>query len=132
MEAIQLLGVERVDHGVRCLEDEKLVEYLQQQQIPLTVFPLSNIKLRVFESMKDHNLKTMLEKGLKVTVHSDDPAYFGGYVNDNYRAVQKSLSLADSDIYQLIRNSFDASFLDDQQKAHYLSQLDQALQELKT
>ena len=125
-EAIKLLGVERVDHGVRCLEDEALVDYLVKHRLPLTVCPQSNVKLRVFETMADHNLKLMLNKGICVTVNSDDPAYFGGYVSDNYRAVQQALDLTDDDIYQLVRNSFEAGFLTDEERAGYIQRLDQA------
>lgn len=130
--AIRELGVERVDHGVRCLEDESLVDYLVEHQMPLTVCPQSNVKLRVFDTMADHNLKTMLDKGLCVTVNSDDPSYFGGYVNDNYRAVQTALNLNNRDLYQLARNSFQASFLSESQKQAYFSQLDQAFQEVES
>ena len=130
--AIKLLGVERVDHGVRCLEDDELVKYLVQHRMPLTVCPQSNIKLRVFDTMSDHNLKVMLDKGICVTVNSDDPAYFGGYMNDNFRAVQQALSLSDDDVCQLVRNSFEASFLTAEQRKSYLSKLELAIQEQKT
>ena len=128
--ALKKLMVERIDHGVRCEEDAELVNYLVKYQIPLTVCPLSNVKLKVFGRMEEHNLQSMLSKGLLVTVNSDDPAYFGGYVNDNYLAVQKSLSLTDNDIYQLVKNSFLASFIDENLRADYLQQLDKAYKEL--
>jgi adenosine deaminase len=110
-EALDLLGAERIDHGVRCEEDAALCERLADEGIALTVCPLSNVKLRVFDRMEDHNLKRLLDLGLKVTVNSDDPAYFGGYVADNYRAVQRALGLGPAEIATLARNSLDASFL---------------------
>ena len=109
-EALDLLGARRIDHGVRCLEDPALVDELVKRQIPLTVCPLSNVKLRVVEEMKDHPLKKLLDRGLKVTINSDDPAYFGGYIADNYLAVQRALDLSEEDIRTMARNSFEASF----------------------
>ena len=123
-EAIRLLKVSRIDHGVRCVEDPALVDYLVEHQIPLTVCPLSNIKLCVFDTMAHHNLKQLLDIGLCVTVNSDDPAYFGGYVNENFNAVQKALNLTDDQLKQIALNSFKASFLDADRKQHYLSKLD--------
>lgn len=110
-QALDLLGAERIDHGVRCEEDPSLCERLVRDRIALTVCPLSNVKLRVFARMEDHNLKRLLDRGLKVTVNSDDPAYFGGYVAENYRAVQRALGLGRAEVVALARNSFDASFL---------------------
>ena len=95
---------------MRCLEDSRLVDRLVAEQIPLTVCPLSNVKLGVFPDIRSHNLREMLDRGLKVTINSDDPAYFGGYVNDNYVAAADALKLSESDLQQLARNSFDASF----------------------
>ncbi|HEX6640030.1 MAG TPA: adenosine deaminase [Thermoanaerobaculia bacterium] len=109
-EALDILKARRIDHGVRCLEDDALVERLVAEQIPLTVCPLSNIRLRVFDTMNDHPLRTMLQRGLKVTINSDDPAYFGGYVNENYVAVAEALQLTREELEQLARNSFEASF----------------------
>jgi adenosine deaminase len=109
-EALDILEVRRIDHGVRCLEDPELVERLVQEQIPLTICPLSNIRLRVFDTMRDHPLRTMLARGLKVTINSDDPAYFGGYINENYIAVAEALDLTKEELEQLAKNSFDASF----------------------
>jgi adenosine deaminase len=109
-EALDLLHVRRIDHGVRCLEDPALVEELVARQIPLTVCPLSNVKLRVFPSMKEHNLRKLLLRGLRVTINSDDPAYFGGYIVDNYLAVAEALALTEDEIRQLAQNSLDASF----------------------
>ncbi|NKF24234.1 adenosine deaminase [Solimonas marina] len=128
VEALDLLKVRRIDHGVRCVEDGALVERLAREQVPLTVCPLSNVKLCVFERAADHNLKTLLERGLCVTVNSDDPAYFGGYVADNYRAMQTALSLSDAQIVQLARNSITASFADDDAKARWLAQIDEVAQ----
>lgn len=122
-QALDLLKVQRIDHGVRCLEDNTLVQKLIEEQIPLTVCPLSNIKLRVFKTMKDHPLKIMLEKGLCVNVNSDDPAYFGGYVNENMLAAAKALKLNQNEIYQLAKNSFQASFLENNIKNRYLKEL---------
>ncbi|NMF83273.1 adenosine deaminase [Nodosilinea sp. P-1105] len=119
-EAIQLLKVSRIDHGVRCVEDPALVDYLIEHQIPLTVCPLSNIKLCVFESMAQHNLKQLLELGLCVTVNSDDPAYFGGYLLENMTAAQTALDLSDRQMQQLAHNSFRASFLSPQEKQPFL------------
>lgn len=110
-QALDLLGVSRIDHGVRCEEDPELVERLRREAVPLTVCPLSNVKLKVFPRIEDHNLKRLLDRGLCVTVNSDDPAYFGGYVLENYLAVQQGLGLSRQDLVQLARNSIRASFL---------------------
>ncbi len=122
-QAIRLLGVSRIDHGVRCVEDPRLVDYLVEHQIPLTVCPLSNVKLCVFNSMAQHNLKQLLERGLCVTVNSDDPSYFGGYVGENFQAVAEALDLSRQDIYQLAKNSFTAAFLSPAQKQTLLQEL---------
>jgi adenosine deaminase len=124
-EAIELLHVSRIDHGVRCIEDPQLVAYLIEHQIPLTVCPLSNIKLCVFDQMEQHNIKQLLDMGLCVTVNSDDPSYFGGYVVDNFRAIQSALQLSESDIYQLAKNSFHATFLDSAEKQDRIHELEQ-------
>jgi adenosine deaminase len=110
-EALDLLEVSRIDHGVRCLEDEKLVRRLVAEQIPLTVCPLSNLKLCVFPSMKDHNLKKLLDLGICATINSDDPAYFGGYIVENFQQAATALDLDEHDIETLAKNSFKASFL---------------------
>ena len=123
-QALDDLKVSRIDHGVRCVEDPKLVERLREEQIPLTVCPLSNVRLRVFDTIRDHNLKRMLDLGLCVTVNSDDPAYFGGYVDENFQAVQEGLHVTRDGIYRLAKNSFQASFLDQGEKQHLLSELD--------
>jgi adenosine deaminase len=124
-EAIDLLGISRIDHGVRCLEDPQLVQEIVARKIPLTVCPLSNVKLRVFRSMKDHNLRTLLRHGVRATINSDDPAYFGGYIADNFRAAAEALALTESDIRQFARNSFEASFLSPEEKERFLRQIDE-------
>lgn len=123
-QALDNLKVSRIDHGVRCVEDPKLVERLREEQIPLTVCPLSNVRLRVFDTIRDHDLKRMLDLGLCVTVNSDDPAYFGGYVDENFRAVQEGLGVTRDDIYRLAKNSFQASFLDAGEKQRLSNELD--------
>ena len=122
-EALNLLNVHRIDHGVQCLKDEKLVEILSKSQIPLTVCPLSNIKLRVFNSLKEHNLKKMLEKKLMVMVNSDDPAYFGGYLNKNFIEIQEALDLSHEQVKTLLINSFKSSFLKDNKKKEWISKI---------
>jgi len=108
-----VLGVERIDHGVRSLEDATLVERLATDRIPLTVCPLSNLRLKVVEDLADHPLPRMLDAGLLVTINSDDPSYFGGYVGDNYDAVSAALGLETPQLVELARNSLVASFLPD-------------------
>ena len=122
-EALNLLKVKRIDHGVQCLLDEKLVQKLKDSQIPLTVCPLSNIKLRVFNKLKEHNLKKMLNKGLLVMVNSDDPAYFGGYINKNLIECQKALNLSMEEVKALIINSFNSSFLKEKKKQEWIKQI---------
>jgi len=116
-EAIDFLKVSRIDHGNRSLEDEELTQELVKLKMPLTVCPLSNLNLKVVKDLKDHPLKTMLDKGLMATVNSDDPAYFGGYMNENFIAVAEALDLSQEDIYKLVVNSFEASFLSDAEKS---------------
>ncbi|HCA87021.1 MAG TPA: adenosine deaminase [Streptomyces sp.] len=123
-EALDVLGVDRVDHGVRALEDPALVARLAADRIPLTVCPLSNVRLRVYDDLRDHPLPAMLEAGLLVTVNSDDPAYFGGYVDDNYTAVRDALGLDHGTLRTLARNSFEASFLDEPARAAHLREVD--------
>jgi adenosine deaminase len=123
-QALDLLHVRRVDHGNRALEDPALVGRLAESRIPLTVCPLSNVKLGVVGDLASHPLREMMERGLVVTVNSDDPAYFGGYVNENYRAVQQALRLTKEDLYALARNSFEASFLSPPEIAALLETLD--------
>ncbi|HEY0380694.1 MAG TPA: adenosine deaminase [Candidatus Elarobacter sp.] len=123
-EALDLLHVSRVDHGVRSLEDPTLVARLRNERIPLTVCPLSNVKLRVFDTLRDHNLGAMLSAGLVATVNSDDPAYFGGYAGDNFAAVADALALPPSALVTLARNSFEASFVDERTRNVYLARVD--------
>ncbi|MDQ0990846.1 adenosine deaminase [Streptomyces sp. V3I7] len=125
-EALDVLGVERVDHGLRCMEDPALVERLVRERIPLTLCPLSNVRLRAVDVLADHPLPAMLDAGLLCTVNSDDPAYFGGYVADNYHAVHDSLGLTKEQMRELARNSFLASFLEDdeERRARYLAEVD--------
>jgi adenine deaminase len=125
-EALDVLGVDRVDHGNRALEDDALVARLVRDRVPLTVCPLSNLKLRVVPDMALHPLRTMLEKGLFVTVNSDDPAYFGGYVAENYRAVREALGFDRAELTTLARNGFAAAFLPEPEKARILAEFDQA------
>ena len=122
-EALNLLHVKRIDHGVQCLKDEKLVQKLYDSQIPLTVCPLSNIKLKVFQKLEDHNLKRMLDKKLMVMINSDDPAYFGGYLNKNLIEAQASLNLSANEVKTLLINSFKSSFLKDEKKNEWISKI---------
>jgi len=122
-EALEILKAVRIDHGNNALDDADLVAELVRRRIPLTVCPLSNLKLCVVDDMASHPLKRMLELGLVVTVNSDDPAYFGGYVNDNYVAVAEALGLGETEIVKLARNSFDASLLDDADRTRLLGEL---------
>jgi adenosine deaminase len=122
--ALDVLHVERIDHGVRCLEDADLTQRLAREQIALTVCPLSNIKLRVFDSMANNNLVALLDAGLQVTINSDDPAYFGGYLNDNFVACFDVLPLTLAHAQQLARSGFEAAFLPVAEKQRYLDEVD--------
>jgi adenosine deaminase len=124
-EALDVLGVERIDHGIRSMEDPTLVSRLAHDQVPLTVCPLSNVRLRCVDRLSDHPLGPMLDAGLLVTVNSDDPAYFGGYVDDNFAAVEKSLGLDEETLRTLAGNSFRAAFLDgeEERRAAYLAEV---------
>jgi len=122
--ALDDLKVERIDHGVRALEDPDLMLELARRRMPLTVCPLSNIRLCVFDDMTAHPLKMMLDRGLMATVNSDDPAYFGGYMNDNYYAVRQALGLTNEELALIARNSFEASFLDNATKAKYIAEVE--------
>jgi len=124
VEALDLLKVERIDHGVRAAEDPALLERLAREQVPLTVCPLSNVKLRVFPTLQQHNLKALLDAGLKVTINSDDPAYFGGYVLENYRQTAEALQLSRAELKRLARNSLEAAFVGDAERAPWLAQLE--------
>ena len=122
-DSLNLLKVKRIDHGVQCLRDEKLVQLLKEKNVPLTVCPLSNIKLCVFDKLENHNLKKMLDKGLRVMLNSDDPAYFGGYLNTNLIETSKALNLSLEDVKLLIQNSFKSSFLDEKTKNNWLNKI---------
>jgi adenosine deaminase len=128
-EALDLLAVQRIDHGVRCEEDPELMRRLLRDQIALTVCPLSNVKLRVFERIEHHNLKRLLEAGLRVTVNSDDPAYFGGYLLENYLAVERALKLTRAQLATLARNSIEASFLDVDAKRCWIDAIDRRVRD---
>lgn len=123
-EALDELGVERIDHGVRAMEDPDVVARLRRERIPLTVCPLSNVRLKVFDGIAAHPIEAMREAGLFITVNSDDPAYFGNYVNGNYRALRDAFGLGERELAELARNSFDASFLDESEKREYLAEVD--------
>lgn len=125
--ALDSLRAERIDHGVTCDQDDGLVSRLVTEQIPLTMCPLSNVRLNGFERMEDHNLKRLMERGVKVTVNSDDPSYFGGYIADNYRALEHGLGLTHADLAVLAGNSIEASFLDDEAKAMLIAEIDEML-----
>lgn len=126
-EALDLLKAERIDHGVRCLDDPALVARLAAEQIPLTVCPLSNVKLRIFPSLAQHNIKQLMAAGLRVTMNSDDPAYFGGYVNENFRATQRVLGLSREELRRLAKHSFVASFLAEAEKERHCRSVDEYL-----
>jgi adenosine deaminase len=121
--ALKALDVHRIDHGVRSIDDPKLVAFLIESQHPLTVCPLSNTKLQVFEHMQQHNLLELLELGLLVTVNADDPSYFGGYLNDNYAALIEHLPIQKQHLHKLLGNGFKASFLPEEQKQLWLDKL---------
>jgi adenosine deaminase len=123
-QALDLLKVKRIDHGVRCTEDPILVERLVAEQIPLTVCPLSNVKLCVFDRLEEHNLRTLLHQGLRVTMNSDDPAYFGGYIGENFQATARALDLSLDDIEQLARNAVQAAFVETDRREELLSEID--------
>jgi len=122
-QALDALGASRIDHGVRAAEDPALLERLRTERIPLTVCPLSNVKLRVFDSIEQHNLPKLLDAGLCVTINSDDPAYFGGYINENFQVVSDAFDLTEDQVCALARNSFEAAFVDDAQRASLMAQL---------
>lgn len=126
VEALDVLGVERIDHGLRCVEDPALVERLVRERMPLTLCPLSNVRLRAVDTLADHPLPGMLRAGLMATVNSDDPAYFGGYAGENFDAVRDALALGEEELRTLARNSFLAAFLDDdeERRAHYLAEVE--------
>ena len=123
-DALDILKVERIDHGVRAIDDAALVQRLARERIALTVCPLSNQKLKVYPDLRDHSLKQLLDAGVAVTLHSDDPAYFGGYMNANWEATFEALPLDAADAHKLARNSFEAAFLPAMQKAEFLAEVD--------
>ncbi|WPK52163.1 adenosine deaminase [Vibrio fluvialis] len=125
--AIDLLGVQRVDHGVRCVEDAALVQELKQTRMPLTVCPLSNLKLKVFTEMEQHNIVDLLRQGLCVTINSDDPAYFGGYMTDNFMAVADAHPMSHQELAQFTLNAIEASFISDAEKAHMNAKVHEVL-----
>ena len=122
-EALDLLKVNRIDHGVRSEEDKQLMARLIAEKMPLTVCPLSNLKLCVVNDMKEHNIRRLLQQGVHVTVNSDDPSYFGGYMNDNFIAIQQALDLSNEELKQLATNSFEASFISDQEKQKWIAEI---------
>lgn len=124
VEALDVLKAERIDHGVRATEDPALLARLAREQVPLTVCPLSNVKLRVFPELARHNLKALLDAGLKVTINSDDPAYFGGYVLENYRQCATALHLSRGELKRIARNSLEAAFVDAAERAPWLARLE--------
>lgn len=126
-EALDLLGIDRIDHGVQSIHSDALMQRLKKEQIPLTVCPNSNIELKVFEDYKAHNIKELLDYGLNVSVNSDDPAYFKGYINQNFINLHENLPLTENDIVTLVKNSFRSSFIDDDLKKAYLAKVDRAL-----
>ena len=123
-EAVETLGVERIDHGCRILEDQELTREMAERGIPLTICPLSNVRLGVVDTLEEHPLVRMLDAGLTVTLNSDDPAFFGGYVGENYQAVQELLGIDDPTLGESARNSFRASFLDEERKAKLVAEVD--------
>jgi adenosine deaminase len=122
--ALDVLKVERIDHGVQAIHDAALMQRLAQDRVPLTVCPLSNLKLRVFPMLQQHTLKRMLDVGIMATVNSDDPAYFGGYINENFTQTLSALGMTSQHAYQLARNSFDASFIEAKLRSQYVQRLD--------
>ncbi|AQV93318.1 adenosine deaminase [Cupriavidus necator] len=123
-DALDILKAQRIDHGVRAIDDPALVERLARERVALTVCPLSNVKLKVYPDLRDHPLKRMLDAGVMITLHSDDPAYFGGYMNANWEATFDALPLDAADARKLARNSFEAAFLPAMQKAEFLAEVD--------
>lgn len=126
-EALDLLDISRIDHGVQSIKSAELMQRLKDEQMPLTVCPNSNIELKVFDTYKEHNIKELLDYGLNITVNSDDPAYFKGYINQNFINISESLPLTEDDIITLVKNSFRSSFISDDLKQQYLDKVDQAI-----
>ncbi|MEL7001961.1 MAG: adenosine deaminase [Bacteroidota bacterium] len=130
-EALNLLNVSRIDHGNRCLNDDQLVEELAKRRMPLTLCPLSNLKLKVIHDLADYPLKEMMNKGLLVTINSDDPSYFGGYMNENYLETALAIDLSKDQIAQLTKNAFEASYLDEKSKKQMIDRVDAYLNQHK-
>ena len=126
-EALDLLDISRIDHGVQSIKSAELMQRLKDKQMPLTVCPNSNIELKVFDTYKEHNIKELLDYGLNITVNSDDPAYFKGYINQNFINISENLPLTEEDIITLVKNSFRSSFISDELKQQYLDRVDQAI-----
>ena len=126
-EALDLLEIQRIDHGVQSIKSDALMKRLKEEQIPLTVCPNSNIELKVFENYKEHNIKKLLDYGLNVSVNSDDPAYFKGYLNQNFINLYENLELSKEDIIALVKNSFSSSFIDEKLKKEYISKVEKAI-----
>lgn len=126
-EALDLLNIERIDHGVQSINSPELMQRLKDEQVPLTVCPNSNIELKVFDSYDEHNIKELLDYGLNVSVNSDDPAYFKGYMNQNFINLYENIELSEADVIKLVKNSFRSAFISDERKASYLAQVDAAL-----
>jgi len=122
-DSLDLLGAERIDHGVACEQDPALVDRLAAEGIALTVCPLSNMKLQVFPDLRDHNLRRLLQRGVRITINSDDPAYFGGYIGDNYLAAQRALGLTREDLVAIARNGVEAAWLDEARRSALLAEL---------
>lgn len=129
-EALHLLKVDRIDHGVRSIEDPELMAYLKQHQVPLTVCPLSNLKLCVIDQMSDHNILQLMNDGLRVTVNADDPSYFGGYLNENFMALAEHVDMQASDLITLVQNGFKASFLPEKAKQDWLGIIEDTVSQL--
>jgi adenosine deaminase len=130
--AINDIKVDRIDHGIQCLKDERLVEHLQETQIPLTVCPQSNVSLKIFSEMKDHVLPLMLKKGLNVSIHSDDPAHFDSYLTENILSIYDETSVTFNDVIQMNRNAIQSSFASESRKSEIMKQLDDSLISLST
>lgn len=130
-EALDLLNVQRIDHGVQCIQSKELVSRLKKEQIPLTVCPNSNIELKVFQDYSEHNIKTLLDEGLNVSINSDDPAYFKGYLNQNFINLYENLDLRKDDIIKLAKNSFRGSFLKTDEKIYYIQKIDEFVNSYK-
>ena len=126
-EALDLLNIERIDHGVQSINSPELMQRLKDEQVPLTVCPNSNIELKVFDSYDKHNIKELLDYGLNVSVNSDDPAYFKGYMNQNFINLYENIKLSEADVIELVKNSFRSAFISDELKASYLAQVDAAV-----